>query len=158
MTNVFVGNRQQLENNDNTPEETASSSQETDSANEYENIISDGTPISAHTRGIVSYERHYMNTNLSWYDKLRTISPLAIDWLRNMWGNVDEFGRHVYDAMKRIPHVYVPYDKMRNVARGDLNENGTTTGSNAYDTMERHPEVTLPSRSQIVVLSTAENI
>ena len=156
-TNLFVRNREQLENNGNSSEEVASSSQETGSSNEYENTLSDGTPVPAQTRGIVPYERDYKNTSLSWYDKLQRIRPLAIDWLRNTWGNIDEFGRHVYDAMKRIPHIFVPYDKMRNAARDNLNENGATSSSNTYDNMERLPPITLPSRRESV-LSATENV
>ena len=157
LTNLFVRNREQLENNGNSSEEVASSSQETGSPNEYENTLSDGTPVPAQTRGIVPYERDYKNTSLSWYDKLQTIRPLAIDWLRNTWGNIDEFGRHVYDTIKRIPHIFATYDKIRNAARDDLNENGATSSSNTYDNMERLPPVTLPSRRESV-LSATENV
>ena len=119
-------------------------------------MLSDGIPVPGHSRGIVSYyEGDYINTRNSWYDKLRSIRPLAIDWLRNSWGSVDEFGRHVYDAMKRTRHIFVPYDKLRNVGQKALNEKGTRSGSNAYDTMERPPPVILPFRSEVVV---SENI
>ena len=157
LINLFVRNRQRLKKIRNTSE-VPSSPQETDSANGYENTLNDGTPIPGHSRGIVHYERDYKNTSLSWYDRLRSIQPLAVDWLRNTWGNVDESGRHIYDAMKRIPQTFVPYDKLRNLAGDNLNENGTTSSDNAYDTMERSPAVILPSRSEITASPTTENI
>jgi hypothetical protein len=42
-----------------------------------------------------------------------------MEWLRNAWGNVDEFGRHVYDVMQRVRHVFVPYNKLTNLQQGD---------------------------------------
>ena len=154
LTNLFAQNREQLENNGNSSEEVASSSQETGYPSEYENTLSGRTPIPAQTRGIVPYERDYKNTSLSWYDKLQIIRPLAIDWLRNTWGNIDEFGRHVYDTIKRIHHIFAPYDKIRNAARDELNENGATSGSDTYDNLERLPPVTLPSRRESVLSAT----
>ena len=118
---------------------------------------SGGIPIPGYSRGIVPYERDYINTRNSWYDKLQSIRPLAIDWLRNSWGNVDEFGRHVYDAMIRIQHIFVPYDKLKNVRQTALHQIGTRSSNSAYDTMERPPIAILPSRSK-VVSSTTENI
>ena len=147
-----------MENSGNTSDEVATSSHESGSTNDYGNMLSDAVPVPGHSRGIVIYERHYINRRNSWYDKLRSIRPLAIDWLRNSWGNIDEFGRHVYDAMKRIQHIFVSYDKLRNVGPATLNEKRTRRDSNAYDTMERPPPVTLPSRDEVVDSSTTENI
>ena len=151
MQNFFLPHRQQLQSNENASGEVLSSSQETGSANHYGNMLSDGIPVPVHSRGIVAYEGDYINKRNSWYDKLQSIRLLAIDWLRNSWGNVDEFGRHVYGAMKRIRHIFVPYDKLRNATQESLNENGTRSNSNAYDIVERPPPVTLPSRSENVV-------
>ena len=158
MQNLFLRNPQQPENNGNTSEEVTSSSHETGSTNEYANMLGNGIPIPAHSRGIIPYEGDYFNSRNSWYDKLRSIRPLAIDWLRNSWGNVDEFGRHVYDAMKRIRHIFVPYDKLKTVRRQALDGNAVRSSSSGYDTMERPPSVTLPSRSETVVSSATENI
>ena len=119
-------------------------------------MLSDGDPVPCHSRGIVAYERDYINRRNSWYDKLLSIRPLAIDWLRNSWGNVDQFGRHVYDAMKQIQHIFVPYNKLRNVGEKALNKKGTESGSKAYDTMQRPPPVILPSRSDVAVSSATE--
>ena len=121
-------------------------------------MLSDGDPDPCHSRGIVSYEKDYINRRNSWYDKLRSVRSLAIDWLRNSWGNVDEFGRHVYDAMIRIQHIFAPYDKLRNVGEKALNEKGTNSGSDAYDTMQRPPPVILASRSEVAASSKTENI
>lgn len=161
MQNFFVRNRQQIENNSSTSGEVASSSQETGSTSDYGNMLSDEIPVPAVSRGILPYKRDYINTRpvgSTWYDKIRSIRPLAIDWLRNSWGNVDEFGHHVYDAMKRIRHIFVPYDKLKNVAQDDMNGNGTRSSNNAYDIMERPPPVKLPSRSEIIVSSTTGNM
>ena len=121
-------------------------------------MLSDGVPVPGQSRGIVPYEEDYINKRNFWYDKFQSIRPLAIDWLRNSWGNVDEFGHHVYDTMKRIWHIFLPYDRLKNVGNKALYEKGTRSGSNAYDSMERRPPVILPSRSEAVVSWTTENI
>ena len=126
LINLFVRNRKQLENNGNTSEEVASSSQETGSSSEYESTLSNGTLLPGHSRGTVAYEGDYRNTSLSWYDRLRSIRPFAVDCLRNTRENVEESGRLVGD---------------------DLNGNEARSSGSANDTMERSPAVTLSSWS-----------
>ena len=61
---------QQLEGN-NTSVEVVSSSQETGTSAEYENLTSKGEPAPGLSRGVVRYGRDYMNTRHvrnSWYD------------------------------------------------------------------------------------------
>jgi hypothetical protein len=112
---------QQLEDN-NTSEEVASSSQETGISADYENMTSEGKPAPGFSRGVVRYQRDYMTTRParnSWYDRLQLIRPLAMEWLRNAWGNVDELGNYVYDVMQRVRHVFVLYNKLGNPPQGD---------------------------------------
>ena len=133
----------------NTAEEVACSSQYTDTSDEYENVTSDGEPIPGLSRGVVCYKRDYMNTRPgrnSWYDRLQLIQPLAMDWLRNAWGNVDEFGRHLYNVMQRVRHVFIPYSKLSRETPVDSTESRVET-SDTYDTTERPQGATLPVRS-----------
>lgn len=151
LQNFFARSRQQPESN-NASEEVTGSSQEVASGVTYQNLTGEGNPVPGFSSGIVRYARDYMNTRPvlnSWYNRLRLIRPLAIDWLRNSWGNVDEFGRHVYDAMKRVCHIFVPYDRLDNVTQDDLDSrDGIRRNSNAYNTMERPPTVMLPNQSE----------
>ncbi len=156
LQNLFVRNRQLPENN--TSDEGTSSSQETGSSVAYQNLTSEGNCEPGFSRGVVHYERDYVNTRpvrKSWYNKVQLIRPLTNEWLRNSWGNVDEFGRHVYDSMKRVLHVVLPYDKLRNVTQGESIRNGIRNNSNTYDTIERSPAAVLPFRSECS--SSSEN-
>ena len=107
-------------------------------------MTADGDPIPGHSRGVVNHEGDYVNTGpsrSSWYDRLQLFRPLAIDWLRNAWGNVDENGHHVYDVMQRVRQIFVPYDKLRNTAQEDLDRRKVETNDLNYDTTERPPVV-----------------
>jgi hypothetical protein len=146
---------QQLEGN-NTLEEVASSSQETGTSVQYENLTADGDLVPGISRGVVRYRRDYMNTRNSWYDRLQLIRPLAMEWLRNAWGNVDEFGRHVYDVMQRVRHAPSPYDKLGSITQGDSAGSGIGTSDSTYGTVERPAAVILPSGSENA--STTENV
>ena len=149
---------QQLESN-NTSGEDASSSQETGTSGEYQNLTSEEEPVPGLSRGVVRYRRDYMNTRParnSGYDKLQLIRPLAMEWLRNAWGNVDEFGRHVYDVVQRVRHVFVPYHKLGNLQQGDSSGSGVERINNTYSTMERPAAVILPTGSENA--STSENV
>ena len=144
---------QQLEGN-NTSGKVASSSQETGTTAQYQNLTADGKPVPISTRGVVPYQRDYMNkrpVRILSYDRLQLIRPLAIEWLRNAWGNVDEFGQHVYDIMQRVRHVFVPYDKCLLSERNEVEKSNKT-----YGTMERPPAVILPTGSENA--STSENV
>ena len=126
---------------------------------EYQNQTSEGEPAPGLSRGVVRYRRDYMHTGParnSWYDRLQLIRPLATEWLRNAWGNVDEFGRHVYDVMQRIRHVFVPYNKLGNLLQGDLVGSGVGRSNNTYSTMKRPAAVILPTESENE--STTENV
>ncbi|XP_028417128.1 uncharacterized protein LOC114541404 [Dendronephthya gigantea] len=123
--------------------ERASTSQETGTGVFYQNLTTDGDPIPGHSRGVVNHEGDYVNTGLSqssWYDRLQFLRPLAIGWLRNAWGNVDEDGHHVYDGMQRVRQIFVPYDKLGNTAQEDSAKRMETNYS-TYDTPERPPVV-----------------
>jgi hypothetical protein len=125
---------------------------------QYGNMTSDGEPVPGLSRGVVPYQRDYVTTRParnSWYDRLQLIRPLAMDWLRNAWGNVDEFGRHVYDVMQRVRHVFVPYDKLGNLPQGDAAGSGVER-NNTYSTMKRPALVILPTESENA--STTENV
>ena len=120
-------------------EERVSTSQETGTGAVYENLTADGDPIPGHSRGIVNREGDYVNrgpSRSSWYDRLQSFRPLAIDWLRNAWGNVDEDGHHVYDVMQRVKQIFVPYDMLRNTAQEDLGEGRMETSDSTYDTLK----------------------
>ena len=128
--------------------ETADSSQETGTRVEYQNLTADGEPIPGRSRGIVSYQNDYMNlrpARNSLYDKLQLISRVAIEWLRNLLGNVDESGRHVYDVMERDQHVFAPYDKIT-APQMDPTESEVEESNDLYDTIDRSPTVVLPTR------------
>jgi hypothetical protein len=149
---------QQLDGNNNSGE-VASSSQEIGSGAEYENLTSEGEPAPGFSRGVVRYGRDYMNTRParnSWYDRLQLTRPFAMEWPRNAWGNVDEFGRHVYDVMERVRHVFVPYNKLSNLPQGDSPGSGMRRCNNIYSTMERPVAVILPTGSENA--STTENV
>ncbi|CAB4019964.1 Hypothetical predicted protein [Paramuricea clavata] len=139
-------------------EEDARSSEECGTSAEYENLTSEGEPAPGRSRGVVRYPRDYMNTRParnSWYDRLQLIRPLAMEWLRNAWGNVDEFGRHIYDVMQRVRHVFVPYNKLSNLLRRDSAGSGVER-NNTYSTLERSAAVILPTESENA--STTENV
>ena len=149
---------QQLEDY-NTSDEIASSSQETGTCAEYGNVTSHGEPAPGFSRGVVRYRRDYMNTGParnSWYARLQLIRPFAMEWLRNAWGNVDEFGRHVYDVMQRARHVFVPYNKFGNLQQGDSAGSGGGKDDSTYSSMERPAAVILPTESENA--STTENV
>ena len=69
-----------------------------------------------------------------------------MEWLRNVWGNIDQFGRHVYDVMQRAQHVY-PYDRLSKTTQGDLAESGKETGGSLYGTFER-PATAFPFKCE----------
>ncbi|CAB4016143.1 Hemicentin-1, partial [Paramuricea clavata] len=140
---------QQLEGN-------KSSSQETGTSVQYESLTADGDLVPGISRGVVRYRGDYMNTRNSWYDRLQLIRPLAMEWLRNAWGNVDEFGRHVYDVMQRVRHAPSPYDKLGSITQSDSAGSGMGTSDSTYSTVERSAAVILPSGSENA--STTENV
>ena len=145
---------QQLEDNNTSEEEE----QESGTSAEYENVLIEGKPVPGLSRGVVPYQRDYVTTRParnSWYDKLQLIRPFAMEWLRNAWGNVDEFGRHVYDVMQRVRHVFVPYHKLGNPPQGDSAGSGVER-NNTYSTMKRPAAVILPTESENA--STSENV
>jgi hypothetical protein len=150
---------QQLEGNI-TSEEVASLSQETGTSVQYENLTADSDPVPGLSRGVVLYRGDYMNTRParnSWYDRLQLIRPLAMEWrLRNAWGNVDKFGRHVYDVMQRVRHVPSPYDKLGSITQGYSSGSGMETSGSTYGTMERPAAIILLSGSENA--STTENV
>ena len=128
-------------------DERASTSQEAGTGVVYQNLIADGDPIPGHSRGIVNREGDYVNRGpprSSWYDRLQLFRPLAIDWLRNAWGNVDEDAHRVYDVMQRVRQIFVPYDKLGNAAQDDLEGRRVETSDSTYDTTERSPVVIVP--------------
>ncbi|XP_028409307.1 SCO-spondin-like [Dendronephthya gigantea] len=128
--------------------EGARTLQEARSGSEYQNMTSEGDSA-LNSRGVVSHRNDYVNTRpsrISWYDKLQSFRPLAVDWLRNAWGDVDSSGRHAYDVMQHnARQVFVPYDKL--AARPESSESGTGTSSQTYSRMERPLEVISPTRS-----------
>ncbi|CAB3978717.1 Hypothetical predicted protein [Paramuricea clavata] len=154
---------QQLEGNNTSGE--ASSSQEAGTSDRYWNLTVDGNPVPGLSRGVVrygnGYGNDYMNTRParnSWYDKLQVIRPLAMEWIRNVWGNIDEFGRHVYDVMHHVRHVPSPYDKLGRITHVDSAGSGmgTIASNSTYGTLERGAAVILPSGSECS--STTENV
>ena len=123
------------------------------------NLTAYGDPVPGLSRGVVRYGNDYMNTRParnSSYDKLQVIRPLAMEWLRNAWGNVDEFGRHVYDVMQRVRHDPSPYDKLGRITHGDPSGSGMGTSNSTYGTLERGAAVILPSGSECT--SMKENV
>ena len=134
-------------------DERASTSQEAGSGFVYQNLTADGDPIPGHSRGVVNGEGDYVNrgpSRSSWYDRLQLFRPLAIDWLRNTWGNVDENGHHAYDVIQRVKQIFVPYDKLGNAARGDSARRRMETSDSAYDTAERPPVVIVQCQGETV--------
>ena len=133
---------------DNTSE-VASTSQEDGGSTNYQNLTDEGNPVPGFSRGVVRHKRNYINTRntTTWYNKLQLIRPLAMAWLRNAWGNVDQSGRHTYDVMQRDQHVSSPYDKLHQTAEPSSAECQVPTSDNSYDTLERST-VLLPSRRQ----------
>ena len=112
-------------------------------------MTADGDPIPGHLRGVVNHEGNYVNTGpsrSSWYDRLQLFRPLAIDWLRNAWGDVDKNGHHVYDVMQRVRQIIVPYDKLGNTAQDDLDRRRMETSDSIYDTLERPSGFIVPCR------------
>lgn len=76
------------------------------------------------------------------YDRLQVFQPLAVQWLRNAWGDVDEHGHHVYDVMQcNVGQVFVPYDKLGNTEQNETPGSGNST----YDTPEYSLAVILPT-------------
>ena len=145
FSNQNLDNLQQ-QNGVNTSTDVTDSSQETGNSTEsaeYENLTADMNPMPGFSSGVVSYRRDYVNTRPSrnsWYDRLHLIRPQAIQWLRNAWGDVDQFGRHVYDTMGRVRQVFVPYDKFD--GRSDAAGSGIELDSLTYNTLERLSVVT----------------
>ncbi|XP_028399018.1 uncharacterized protein LOC114522514 [Dendronephthya gigantea] len=132
------------------PSNERASTSKTGSGVVYQNLTTDGDPIPGHSRGVVNDEGDYVNTEpsrSSWYDRLQLFGPLAIDWLRNAWGNVDEEGHHVYDVTQRVRQVFIPYDKLGNTAQDDSAKTMETSDS-TYDTPERPPVVIYSSVSR----------
>lgn len=139
----------------------------------YQNLTHEGNPTPC--CGMVRYAPDYVNTRplrYSWYDRLQLILPLTMEWLRNAWGNVDEFSRHVYDVLQQGLHVFLPYDKLSNAMQRKSSESETETSSNMnlYSTLQRpipvisatprlrSEEVTVMSPSSCEDSSTRETI
>ena len=141
-----------------TSEEVASRLQENGASATYQNLTGEGNPVPGLSRGVVPHRRNYINTRstASWYNKLQLIRPLAREWLRNAWGNVDQSGRHTYDVMQRDQHAISPYDKLHQTTQRDLAESSAPASSNLYNTLERPAAVLLPSKSQNA--STTEDV
>ena len=142
----------------NNTSEVASTSQENGASANYQNLTAGGNPVPGLSRGVVPHRSNYINTRstASWYNKLQLIRPLAMDWLRNAWGNVDQSGCNIYDDMQRHEHVNSPYDKSHPTTERDLAESSAPASSNLYNTLERPAAVLLPSRCQDA--STTENV
>ena len=138
--------------------ESASTSQENGASATYQNLTDEGNPVPGLSRGVVPHRSYYINTRptASWYNKLQLIRPLAMEWLRNAWGNVDQSGHHTYDVMQRDQHVSSPYDKLHQTTERDVAESSAPTSSNLYNTLERPAAVLLPSRCQNA--STTEDV
>ena len=156
----------------NDTEEGASFLQENNtSVKLYENLTTEGNPAPGISRGVVPYRNDYLNTRpsrRSLYDRLQVFRPMAVEWLRNAWGNVDEFGNHVYDVMQHnVRQIFAPYDKLDrtgykdstgsdNLSRNTLesspleNSTGSKTEviSSTYDTLKRFPAVVLPTTGE----------
>ena len=117
---------------------------ENSSGSEYQNMTNEGDPVSS-SRGVVNHGNDYMNTRpsrSSWYDKRQSFRPLAVDWLRNAWGDVDSSGNHAYDVLQHnARQVFVPYDKLP--AQPKSPECGTGANTETYSRMERQPAVAL---------------
>ena len=126
--------------------------QNTRSSIDYQNLTNDGEPLPGRCRGVVNNQHGYVNTGTackSRYTRLQLFRPIVIDWLRNAWGNVDQFGRHVYDIMQRVRREFIPYDKMsneqRNATEVGRNELGAVDniGNAMYDKFQRSsPQLT----------------
>ncbi|XP_028418130.1 uncharacterized protein LOC114543270 [Dendronephthya gigantea] len=134
----------------------------------YENLTIVGNPAPGLSRGVVDHRNYYANTlsRSSLYGKLQVFRPMAVAWLRNAWGNVDEFGNHIYDVMQcDVRQVFVPYDRLEHAvqndsagscdatsdpgsAQEDSSESETEAISSIYNTLERFPAVVLPTRAE----------
>ena len=100
----------------------------------YANLNKDGDPIPGACRGIIPYQQPYVNLtslNRPYYTKLQLFSSITLDWLRNAWGQVDELGKHAYDALCRGMERLLPYDKLEEIKDGSpqnylgaIDENG----------------------------------
>ena len=134
----------------NNTSEGASTSQENGASANYQNLTAEGNPVPGLSRGVALHRSNYINTRPTafWYNKLQLIRPLAMQWLRNAWGNVDQSGRHTYDVMQRDEHVISPYDKLHQTTERDVAESSAPASDNLYDT--------LPSRCQDA--STTEDV
>ena len=134
----------------NTSEEVASRLQGNGASANYQNLTGEGNPVPGFSRGVAPHRSNYINTRstASWYNKLQLIRPLAMAWLRNAWGNVDQSGHHTYDVMQRDQHVISPYDKLHQTTEHDVAESSAPASSNLYNTLERPAAVLLPSRCQ----------
>lgn len=152
-------------------EERTSSSRDNRKIAKYENLTAEGYPVPSLSRGVVVYRPDYINTEpsrSSWYDRLQVFWPMAVEWLRNTWGNVDERGHDVYDVMHHnVRQTFVLYDKLDNtaqvlfagsgntvydtlegLAQDDPIGRGTEENSSIYDTLERHSPMVLPTGSE----------
>ena len=118
----------------------ASISQKTGSRIVYQNLKTDGNLIPFNSRGVVNHKGDNVYTGplrSSWYDRLQLFRPLAVDWLINAWGNVDENGHNVYDVMQRVRQSFDSYDKLGNTAQDDSSRKRMETSDSTYDTTER---------------------
>ena len=125
------------------PKDTVAS----DHPHSYANLNEDGEPLPGACRGIIPYQQPYINMtslNRPYYAKLQLFSSITLQWLRNAWGQVDEMGKHVYDALCRGMGMSLPYDKLEKPKDGShrnslgaIKENGCPE----YDRFDHRPTV-----------------
>ena len=134
--------------NENLAAETGSS--------QYQNLSGDGAPIPGITRGIISYQPHYSNSQLLMsnerYSKLQVISAIAINWMRNTWGQVDQLGRHVYDILFFWPKSISHYDTSRTVALAKNLSSRTNIGAIDENGQQVYDHTEQPSVAAEVVV------
>ena len=116
----------------------------------YANLNEDRQPLPGACRGIILYQKHYVNMtslNKPYYAQIQLFSSITLDWLRNAWGQVDELGKHVYDALCRGMKLLLPYAKLEKIKDdsprnhlGAIDENGYAE----YDQFDHRPAVLLP--------------
>jgi hypothetical protein len=123
---------------------------------DYGNVRSEGEPVPGHSRGVVPYQGDYMNTRPArnlWYDRLQLFRRLAIEWLRNTWGNVDEIGMcmtscNASDMFLSHTTSWATHPK--------ATRPGVEWSNKTYSTLERPAAVILPTESENT--STTENV
>ena len=120
---------------------------------DYGNLNDSGEPLPGLCRGIIPYQRPYVNNDTQIrprYAKLLLFNSIVLDWLRNTWGKVDQLGQHVYDELFRGRGLRLPYDKVKITVKNPdgvpRNQDGAVdeNGDAVYDEFGRRPKVILP--------------